>query len=195
MKGKCIKWLKKNKVKLIIAGIVALFLFIMLATSPEKNDFKKAIPNDFKKLEARITKKPVYLNYGIISGYYQTKKISSVASESVQFIGVLGKIYTVEEGSVGEFVFDCMKWIPSLMEGAKITIGLTVVTTLLGMILGLFLALGKMSKIPGISQFCNAYIFFFRGTPLLMQLMFIYYSLPMINHSLSINDRFPNFLT
>ena len=58
------------------------------------------------------------------------------------------------------------------------------------MILGLFFALGKMSNIPGISHFCRAYIFFFRGKPLLMQLMFIYYSLPMINPNFSIQNRF-----
>jgi polar amino acid transport system permease protein len=141
-------------------------------------------------LEARLTKKRVYLDYGIISGYYQTKKINAMLSESVEFVGVLGNVYKIKEGSAGEFIFDCMKWIPSLMQGAKITIALTVVTTIVGMILGLFLALGKMSKIPGISQFCKAYIFFFRGTPLLMQLMFIYYSLPMINPNLSIENRF-----
>ena len=47
-----------------------------------------------------------------------------------------------------------------------------------------------MSNLPVISHLRRAYIFFFRGTPLLMQLMFIYYSLPMINPNLAINDRF-----
>ncbi|MBE5934700.1 MAG: amino acid ABC transporter permease [Lachnospiraceae bacterium] len=83
-----------------------------------------------------------------------------------------------------------MKWLPSLIEGAKITISLTIVTTILGMLIGAIFALGKMSKIPGITHFCRAYIFFFRGTPLLMQLMFIYYSLPLINPNFAIQDRF-----
>jgi polar amino acid transport system permease protein len=47
--------------------------------------------------------------------------------------------------------------------------------------MSLFLALGKMSKFKILNRFCSAYIFFFRGTPLLMQLYFIYYALPMVS--------------
>jgi polar amino acid transport system permease protein len=49
-----------------------------------------------------------------------------------------------------------------------------------GVIASVFLALGKMSKITPIRKVCEAYVFFFRGTPLLMQLYFIYYALPLI---------------
>jgi polar amino acid transport system permease protein len=50
-----------------------------------------------------------------------------------------------------------------------------------GLVLSLFLALGKMSKYTILNRFCSAYIFFFRGTPLLMQLYFIYYALPIMS--------------
>jgi polar amino acid transport system permease protein len=73
-----------------------------------------------------------------------------------------------------------LSWIPPLLMGARLTIGLTVTSVSAGVILGLFLAMGKMSKQPLISKSCGAYIFFFRGTPLLMQLYFIYYALPRI---------------
>ena len=78
----------------------------------------------------------------------------------------------------------------SLLNGAKITIVLTITSVFVGIILSIFLALGKMSKLAPLRAFCNAYIFFFRGTPLLMQLFFIYYGLPLINPALSINSRF-----
>lgn len=190
MKEKISKWFGKNKVKVAILAVIAIILIIMCVTAPSKSDFTSAIPKEFIELEAKLTKTPVFLDYKIVTGYYQTKKISSVSSKSIELIGFMGKVIPVKEGCASEFVFDCMRWIPSLLEGAKITISLTVVTTIAGMILGLFFALGKMSKIPGISHFCRAYIFFFRGTPLLMQLMFIYYSLPMINPNLSIQNRF-----
>lgn len=189
MKAKTYSWLKKNKVRLIILAILMIVVIIMGATSPNKKDFEKQIPNEFKKLEAKFEKKPVYLDYFIASSYYQEKKISSVSAETVQYIGVFNKVYEVKT-PMQEFAFDCMRWIPSLLEGAKITIYLTIVAVLAGMFFGIFLALGKMSKLPVISHFCKAYIFFFRGTPLLMQLMFIYYSLPIINPNLAINDRF-----
>ena len=74
-----------------------------------------------------------------------------------------------------------LSWIPILLSGARITISLTIIAVTSGLILGLFVALGKMSKIYVINRFCTGYIFFFRGTPLLMQLYFIYYALPMIS--------------
>ena len=76
------------------------------------------------------------------------------------------------------------------MAGARITIGLSVASVIAGLALGFFLALGKMSKSAFLNKICGAYIFFFRGTPLLMQLFFIYYALPKIFPLLTINSRF-----
>jgi polar amino acid transport system permease protein len=72
-------------------------------------------------------------------------------------------------------------WIPILLRGARITITLTILAVSAGLILSLFIALGKMSKNIIINKLCSAYTFFFRGTPLLMQLYFIYYALPRIS--------------
>jgi len=57
--------------------------------------------------------------------------------------------------------------------------------------LSLFIALGKMSKNVVLNKLCTAYTFFFRGTPLLMQLFFIYYALPMISPVFLINTGSP----
>jgi len=95
-----------------------------------------------------------------------------------------------------------ISWIPPLLSGAQVTIGLTVTSVSAGVILSLFLALGKMSRNIVINKFCSSYIFFFRGTPLLMQLYFIYYALPMISPIFIVRtgdqffDRFiPAFIT
>ena len=80
--------------------------------------------------------------------------------------------------------------MPQLLMGARVTVSLTVFSVGSGLILSLFLALGKMSKNVVLSKACSAYIFFFRGTPLLMQLFFVYYALPMIAPFLTINNRF-----
>jgi len=74
-----------------------------------------------------------------------------------------------------------ISWVPSLLNGAKITISLTILAVSAGLILSLFIALGKMSKNVIINRICSAYVFFFRGTPLLMQLYFIYYALPSVS--------------
>ncbi|MCL1930507.1 MAG: amino acid ABC transporter permease [Treponema sp.] len=81
-------------------------------------------------------------------------------------------------------------WTPQLLRGARVTIALTVLAVAAGLILSLFLALGKMSKNVVINKCSSAYVFFFRGTPLLMQLFFVYYALPMIAPALTINNRF-----
>jgi polar amino acid transport system permease protein len=81
-------------------------------------------------------------------------------------------------------------WVPALLDGARITISLTVVAVSAGLVGSLFLALGKISKNKIINKICTAYIFFFRGTPLLMQLYFIYYGLPQISPYFTINNRF-----
>jgi len=81
-------------------------------------------------------------------------------------------------------------WMPQLLRGAKITIGLTVVSVSAGLVFGFFLALGKMSKNVILNKLSRIYIFFFRGTPLLMQLFFIYYALPMFFPLFTINSRF-----
>jgi len=83
-----------------------------------------------------------------------------------------------------------VSWMPQLLRGARVTIALTVLAVSAGLILSLFLALGKMSKNVIVNKLCSAYVFFFRGTPLLMQLYFVYYALPMIIPALTINNRF-----
>ena len=83
-----------------------------------------------------------------------------------------------------------ISWFPQLLNGTKTTILLTICAVSMGLVLSVFLALGKMSKNRILSGFCSAYIFFFRGTPLLMQLYFIYFGLPQINMVLTINSRF-----
>jgi len=95
-----------------------------------------------------------------------------------------------------ENILKIISWLPALLRGARITIGLTVCAMSAGLVISLFIALGKMSKNVIINRLCAAYTFFFRGTPLLMQIYFIYYALPMISTAFLINtgnagvDRF-----
>jgi polar amino acid transport system permease protein len=70
--------------------------------------------------------------------------------------------------------------MPPLLQGSFLTLELTIVSVIFGMIFGLFLALGRLSKNRVLDRLCWFYIWLFRGTPLLMQLFFIYYALPMI---------------
>lgn len=83
-----------------------------------------------------------------------------------------------------------ISWVPSLLEGAKITILLTICSVSVGIVISVFLALAKISKNNFLNKISCIYIFFFRGTPLLLQLYFIYYGLPQINDFFIITNRF-----
>jgi len=70
--------------------------------------------------------------------------------------------------------------LPVLLEGAKLTIFYTAFSVFFGMILGLIFALGKMAHNKLIKAVAIAYIEFFRGTPLLVQIFVIYFGIPQV---------------
>lgn len=80
--------------------------------------------------------------------------------------------------------------MPALLKATETTISLSILSVLTALVLSVFLALGKISKRKIINKPCGAYIFFFRGTPLLMQLFFIYYTVPLLFPALNIKSRF-----
>ena len=67
-----------------------------------------------------------------------------------------------------------------LLEGALVTLGLTVATIFLGMILAFILVLFRQSNIFGFAQYARFHVWLFRGTPLLVQLIIIYTGLPQL---------------
>ncbi|MBQ2667479.1 MAG: amino acid ABC transporter permease [Clostridia bacterium] len=81
-------------------------------------------------------------------------------------------------------------WMPALIQSTGVTLALSVLSVGAALVFAVFLALGKISRNAVLSKLCGAYIFFFRGTPLLMQLFFIYYTLPQLIPALNIQSRF-----
>jgi polar amino acid transport system permease protein len=66
---------------------------------------------------------------------------------------------------------------PLIRSGLIVTIVVSVVAQLLGVILGLFAALGKLSKLGILRAIAEAYIWYFRGTPLLVQMVLLFFGL------------------
>ena len=66
------------------------------------------------------------------------------------------------------------------LEGIRNTLIIAAFAVLLGTVLGTLMAMMRMSKIPPLRFLALAYIEFIRGTPLMVQLMFIFYGLPMV---------------
>ena len=71
--------------------------------------------------------------------------------------------------------------IPYFLEGAVLTLEITVLSVFFGMILGLIAGLFKISNSKILSGIASAYIDFFRGTPLFVQILLLYFGvLPLI---------------
>ena len=71
-----------------------------------------------------------------------------------------------------------------IFQAAWTTLWIAVVAQLCGVVIGLFLALMRMSRFPLLSWPARAYIWFFRGSPLLVQVLLLWDGLPRIVPSL-----------
>ncbi|MGV5315249.1 amino acid ABC transporter permease [Pseudomonas aeruginosa] len=72
-----------------------------------------------------------------------------------------------------------MAW-PFLLQGAMYTVLFAAVSMVLGLILGFSVAVVRVTKVPVVSQIAAVYVSAFRGTPLLVQIFFLYYGLPSV---------------
>lgn len=79
--------------------------------------------------------------------------------------------------------------VPAVAAGLKITLQIFIITIVLSLPLGIVMAVARISKIAVLRKFMYAYIYVMRGTPLMLQILFIYYGLPFIIEGL----RLPAF--
>ncbi|MEE5146438.1 ABC transporter permease [Pseudomonas alliivorans] len=70
-----------------------------------------------------------------------------------------------------------IKWLPRLAQGATLTLELVAIAVIAGLILAIPLGIARASRHLLVRALPYAYIFFFRGTPLLVQLFLVYYGL------------------
>lgn len=70
--------------------------------------------------------------------------------------------------------------IPYILEGIGVTLQIVVGATIIGLILGILLALCKIGNIAPLRWFAAFYTSIFRGTPLVLQLMIIFYAVPQV---------------
>ncbi|GBG55337.1 cysteine ABC transporter permease [Sporomusaceae bacterium FL31] len=82
-------------------------------------------------------------------------------------------------------VFDSF---PVLLQGTFVTVYLSVLAMVGAVIVGLLVAVVRVANIKGLTQLAQLYVSFFRGTPLLVQLLMLYFGLTSFNIIL---DPFP----
>ena len=77
-----------------------------------------------------------------------------------------------------------------MLAGTTVTLQMFFVTIILSLPLGLALALARISRYKPLNRAVGVYIWLMRGTPLMLQLLFVYYGLPFIPY---IGVNLPDF--
>ncbi len=67
-----------------------------------------------------------------------------------------------------------------ILQGAQVTLEIFFVTLILSLPIGALAALGRISSIAPIRYLMELYVWIMRGTPLMLQLLFVYFALPMV---------------
>lgn len=70
------------------------------------------------------------------------------------------------------------QWAPEFWSGALSTIFISFFSLLLALLVGLCISLMRLSHLKGIRSFATLYVDIFRGTPVLIQILAIYFGLP-----------------
>lgn len=78
--------------------------------------------------------------------------------------------------------------MPQVLEGLQVTLEIFVLTLVLSIPLGVIIAVMRTSKSLIFKQISGIYILIMRGTPLLLQIIVIFFGLPLVGVSF---DRFP----
>lgn len=104
----------------------------------------------------------------------------------VWFMNALIANPNINWSKVAEYLF-----FPKIIDGIWVTLMISVLATALGLILGVMLAVMRLAHNPVLNWFSTLYIWFFRGTPVLVQLIF-WYNLAFLFPNLVLKIPFTN---
>ncbi len=183
-------WKKKTKITWVVVLIIIAICVALSFLKPSEADMKSMASQEMQemiKADESSSRKRVTVTYNsLIIVNYCSFSTSGAKEITEKYVGFVGKAFQADEG-FGKFAGQMVNYTyrmlgcgENILHGAKLTLFLTTASTLIGVVLGTLLALGKISKNKIISKLSSAYIFFFRGTPLMIQLFVIYYTLPAV---------------
>ena len=74
--------------------------------------------------------------------------------------------------------------LPQLLEGALVTLEVSLLSIVVGLVVGIALTVIRRSSLPGLASCVSLYVSFIRGTPALIQVLLVFYALPSIGLNL-----------
>ncbi|MBD2211091.1 ABC transporter permease subunit [Nostoc linckia FACHB-104] len=83
-----------------------------------------------------------------------------------------------------------LRALPTLLQGVLVTLQLTILSVVLGLVGGSLIGIVRLSRIKLVRWLARAYVDFFRGTPLLVQIFMIYFGIPALTQELGITFSF-----
>ena len=120
---------------------------------------------------ARILKSPWPAAWGRKQRSNATMAVAVVAM--ILVLWLLAHVVALAPEPIGSAAQD-------FANGARVTVELTIVSGLAGIVLGVLAALGKLSRVPPVRWVAAFYVWVIRGTPLLIQVFFAYFALPQL---------------
>jgi His/Glu/Gln/Arg/opine family amino acid ABC transporter permease subunit len=73
-----------------------------------------------------------------------------------------------------------VKHLPFLLQGLRVTVVISLLSMVVGAVVGLAVALARISPIPPLRWLAAFYVDFLRSTPLLVQLVWVFFALPIL---------------
>lgn len=96
-------------------------------------------------------------------------------------VAALGQLLALLSEPIGDHAAE-------FAEGARTTLYLTLISGAIGLVLGVVAALARTSGNALLRTISGAYIWIIRGTPLLVQILFMYFALPVLVPGLNLPD-------
>lgn len=184
------EWQRKTKITVCIVLLAVIVIGILSTMMPTREEMLSCTSQEMQEKiaeDAQNTRKRLTITYNpLFCVSYLSISSSGKTAVSESYVGFCNQIIPANDGAmeiVGQMINYTYRMLGggrNLMYGAKLTILLTTITVFFGLILGTLLALGKISRFKPLSKLCSGYIFFFRGTPLLIQLFVVYFTLPKL---------------
>lgn len=184
------KWKRSSKTTAIVIMAVVVIMAILSIYNPSRQEMMDRASDQVKQMieeEKDSSRKYLTITYNNLGAItYLSFTTSGAKAIKESYVGFAGRIYNADEGAAkitGQMVNYTYRMLgvgENVLHGVKLTLLLTTLSMLIGFAFSVFLALGKISKNLIVSKICSGYIFFFRGTPLLIQLFVVYFSIPGI---------------
>ena len=137
-------------------------------------------------VRSRMEAAKIYFSKSLYADSAQMcEEILAVYPNNLEARNLLTQVGAAQTPKWLRFLKDMKTYLPTLFKASGMTMLLVLITMIVSPVAGLFIALGRISRLKFVSFVFWCYIWVFRGTPLLLQLFFIYYGLPPLGLTLS----------